>query len=111
MNFIEFILNVKQKRHFISVCEFEKLEELLSTLDSCVLEELFLRVCANEDFPNFKKIINALREILIQKATNQALKAKIKAYKGSSEQEQNLLRTFFLKNEVANAPQWFKEIL
>lgn len=88
--------------------EFSLLQELVSATEKRFYKSWYLLVlsCA---FKDFRAIIKCLFRLLQEECEKKAEVSKLKGFKGSREQEKEVLCAFWLKTEITKMPKWFKE--
>lgn len=94
--------------NFAKPQEFSLLQELVSATEKRLYESWYLLVLSCT-FRDFRAIIKSLFALLDKECEKKAKVSKLKEFKGSREQEIEILHAFWLKKEMAKMPEWFKE--
>lgn len=95
---------------FTSFCkpqEFPLIQELVSTTEKRLLKSWYL-LFLTYDFRDFKAIVKSLFALLEKESKKKAEVSKIKSFKGSREQEKQILSAFWLEKQIQKMPEWFK---
>lgn len=88
--------------------EYSLLQELVSATPKRLYKCWYLLVLACR-FRDFRAVVVSLLNLLQEECTKKAKISKLKGFKGTREQEIEILSGFYLKSEVAKMPKWFKE--